>query len=193
MAPSPLRAVIEADTGCVHQPCVESQPAQDLGQRTVVLGAEPPPSPERGLRLLPDMQHRIRRESVMHQPRSLVNKVPPPSGPACPAPGHSTGQAALRHGSIVPRLPGPRNSRCTSASGTPTRTTSPPERAREQTGRESPACTAGSHRHRRPNPSRVAEMTRKITGITCTCGRLRGARRGTVACLIDLICTPRRW
>ena len=32
-----------------------------------------------------------------------------------------------------------------------------------------------SHRHRRPNPSRVAEMTRKITDITCMSGRLRPA------------------
>ncbi len=43
----------------------------------------------------------------------------------------------------------PRNSRYTSASGTPTRATRPPERSHEQTGRKSPACTAGSHRHKR--------------------------------------------
>jgi hypothetical protein len=106
VAQSPLRVVIEANAGCVHHPCVESQSAQDLGQRTVVPGAEPSPSPERGLRLLPDMQHRIRREPVVHEPRGLVNKVPS-GGPASPAHGHSIGQAALRHGSIVLRLPGP--------------------------------------------------------------------------------------
>ena len=76
-------------------------------QRTVVLGTEPPPPPERGLRPLPDMQHRIGREPVVHEPRGLVNQVPS-GGPACPARGHRTGQAALRHGSIVLRLPGPR-------------------------------------------------------------------------------------
>ena len=47
-----------------------------------------------------------------------------------------------------------KNSRYPSASGT--------ERAR----REPAACAAASDRHRRPNPSRLAEMTRTITGIT---------------------------
>ena len=86
--------------------CVESQPVQDLVQRTVVLGAEPTPSPEGGLRLLPDMQHRIRREPVVHEPQGVINQVPF-SGPGSPARGHSTGQAAFDHGSIVPRLPRP--------------------------------------------------------------------------------------
>jgi hypothetical protein len=88
----------------------QSQPAQDLGQRTVVLAAEPSSSPERSLRLLPDMQHRIRREPVVHEPRGLANKVPS-GGPASAASRHSTGQAALRHGSIVLRLPGPMKAR----------------------------------------------------------------------------------
>ena len=30
--------------------------------------------------------------------------------------------------------------------------------------------STSSHRHGQPNPSRVAEMTRKITYITCMCG-----------------------
>jgi hypothetical protein len=47
------------------------------------------------------------------------------------------------------------------------RATSAPERSREQTGLESPACTAGSQHHRRPSLSRMAEKRRKITGITC--------------------------
>jgi hypothetical protein len=63
-----------------------------------------------------------------------------------------------------------RNSRYTSASGTPATAASSPEPARGPARREPPTCTAGSHRHRRLNPSRVSEMTRKITGITCMSG-----------------------
>jgi hypothetical protein len=64
-----------------------------------------------------------------------------------------------------------RNSRYTPASGPPAPAASPLDRSREQAARESPTCTADSHRHKRHNPSRVSEMTRKITGITCMCGR----------------------
>jgi len=60
----------------------------------------------------------------------------------------------------------PRNSRYASASATPVRATNSPDRC-EQTTLESPACTAGSPHHRRLDPSRMAEMRRKITGITC--------------------------
>ncbi len=68
-----------------------------------------------------------------------------------------------------------RNSRYTSASGTPA-TAASPERTPETARPEPPACTANSHRHRRLNPSRVSEMTRKITGITCRSGRHRPRR-----------------
>ena len=70
------------------------------------------------------------------------------------------------------------NSRYSSASGTPAPAASPLERSREQAEHESPACTAASHRHRRHNPSRVSEMTRKITGITCRSGCLGAGQHG---------------
>jgi len=72
-------------------------------------------------------------------------------------------------GTHQPAAPDPE----TSSTGTVTRTEHAQVGTRHRTS---------SHRHRRPNPSRVAEITRKITYITCMSGNARpGPRKGAIS------------
>ena len=106
VAQSPLRVVIEANTAYVHHPCVESQSAQDLGQRPLYWVQ----NPRRRQNAVFGCSQTCSTEYVVNLSCTSREAWPARSHPAALLLRHvdtAPAKAALRHGSIVLRPPGP--------------------------------------------------------------------------------------